>query len=128
MTAAISMIAEHGNTCQAACEYPSYAGISAPTLNAQPSVSAIRDPSIRRGLYKTRAPPKAGNTRCPMAKTIVEMKPTVNACLAAPQIPPLWSAQAAKHPQSGRDQEPCIGSANEKRKAWMDTGCFGRTK
>jgi hypothetical protein len=35
-----------------------------------------------------RIPQKAGKTRCPMAKTIVDMKPTVRACRDAPQRPP----------------------------------------
>ena len=58
--------------------------------------SAASEASISRGLYKTRAPQKAGSILWLIAKTIVERNPTVRACRDAPQMPPFTSFQEAR--------------------------------
>ena len=47
-------------------------------------------------LNRRRIPEKAGNTRCPIANTIVAKKPTVKACRDAPQMPCEFYTEAAQ--------------------------------
>jgi len=96
LTASSSITAEHGSRCQPICTFASYAGISAATRRTHPILSAASESSIRRGLYRTRAPQKAGRILWPIAKTMVERNPTVRACRDAPQIPPFTSLQEAR--------------------------------
>src|ERR1017187_1813962 len=52
-------------------------------------VSAASEASIRRELYRTRAPQKAGRIRWPIANTMVDRNPTVSAWRGAAQQPPV---------------------------------------
>src|SRR5689334_20389887 len=96
LTATSSITAEQGSRCQPICTSASYAGISAATRRTHPILSMASETSIRRGLYKTRAPQNAGRILWPIAKTMVERNPTVRACRDAPQMPPFTSLQDAR--------------------------------
>ena len=100
VTAVSSMTAETGSHLQAEAANDWYANTSEPTLNRQPIASRHKLAPMSFVLNSTRIPLKAGSTRCPIAKTMVAIKPTVSACREAPQIPSGYCAKAAHTPKA----------------------------